>query len=48
VIGWLHTDSLNPERDAEVTEKNVGEECHQEDPDQEFGVKEGKKNFRIL
>jgi len=35
VIGWLHTDSLNGEGNAEMTEKKIGEEPDQEDPDQE-------------
>jgi len=36
VIGWLHTDSLNAEWNAEMTEKEIGEEPNQEDPDQEL------------
>jgi len=35
MIGWLHTDSLNGERDAEMTEKKIGKEPDQEGPDQE-------------
>jgi len=45
VIGWLHTDSLNPERDAEVTEKDIGEECNQADPEQELWCERGKKEL---
>jgi len=48
VIGWLHTDSLNRERDAEVTEKNVGEERNQGDPDQELWCERRKKEFSDL
>jgi hypothetical protein len=36
VIGWLHADSLNRERDAEVAKKKIGEERNQGDPDQEL------------
>jgi hypothetical protein len=32
-IGWLHTDPLNRERNAEKTEKKIGEERDQEYPD---------------
>jgi 23S rRNA A1618 N6-methylase RlmF len=48
VIGWFHTDSLNRERDAEVTEKNIGEECNQGDPDQELWCERGEKEFSDL
>jgi hypothetical protein len=36
-IGWLHTDPLSRERNAEKTEKKIGEERDQKDPDQEHG-----------
>lgn len=36
VIGWFHTDSLNREGNAEITEKKIGEECYQGDSDQEL------------
>jgi hypothetical protein len=36
-IGWLHTDPLNRERNAEKTEKKIGEERNQKDPDQKHG-----------
>jgi hypothetical protein len=48
VIGWLHTDSLNRERDAEVTEKKIGEECNQGGPDQEPWRYRGKKELPDL
>jgi hypothetical protein len=48
VIGWFHTDSLNPEGDAEVTEKNIGEECNQGDPEQELSCERRKKELSYL
>ena len=36
-VGWLHTDPLNSKRNAEITEKKIGEERDQKDPDQEGG-----------
>jgi hypothetical protein len=36
-IGWLHTDPLNRERNADKTEKKIGAERDQKDPDQEHG-----------
>jgi hypothetical protein len=48
VIGWLHTDPLNGEGDAEITEKKIGEEGDQEGPDQELGCDRGKKELSNL
>jgi len=35
-IGWLHTDSLNSEWDAEMAKKEVGPETDGSNPDQEL------------
>jgi hypothetical protein len=45
MISWLHTDSLNPKRDAEMAEENVGEERNQGDPDQELGCERREKEL---
>ena len=42
-IGRLHTDPLNRERNAEKTEKKIGAERDQKDPDQEHGGQRGEK-----
>lgn len=45
MIRWLHTDPLNGEGNAEMTEKKIGEEPDQEDPDQEPSCERGKKEL---
>jgi hypothetical protein len=44
-IGWLHTDPLDRERDAEKTKKKIGKEGNQENPDQEHGCQRGQKEL---
>jgi hypothetical protein len=44
-IGWLHTDPLNRERNAEKTEKKIGANRDQKDPDQEHGRQRGEKEL---
>jgi hypothetical protein len=44
-IGWLHTDPLNRERNAEKTEKKISAQRDQKDPDQEHGRQRGEKEF---
>jgi hypothetical protein len=48
VIGWLHTDPLNGEGDAEITEKKIGDEGDQGGPDQELRCDRGKKELSNL
>jgi hypothetical protein len=44
-IGWLHADSLDRERNAEKSKKEIGKEGNQENPDQEHGCQRGQKEL---
>jgi 23S rRNA A1618 N6-methylase RlmF len=48
VVGWLHTDSANEKRDAEITEKKIGQERNRGNPDQELWCDGGKKELPDL
>jgi hypothetical protein len=36
MVGGLHTDSLNGERNTKITKKKIGSECNQTDPNQKL------------
>ncbi len=36
VVRWLHAASLNAERDTDMAKENVGTECNEHDPYEDF------------
>jgi hypothetical protein len=47
-VRWLHTISLNTEREENITEEEKGRDCNEYDPDQEPKRQRGQKELPNL